>query len=439
MTKPFLQFDSQEFEIIYREYQDADSENVIALEQEASQVPRLGGLLDGGTIFNSVYDVKCKKFTDHVIIIAEAIDKNNPTIKRICGCACIGIKDIYFNKQKVKAGVLFDLRVSDKFQKRGIGTRLTTLLEETARNKGCQFLYLSVNGDNKKAISLYEKTGYNVISQRIIHRIGITKGSIEDRENTKTINHHGISQEFEFKKLEPEQVKEYYNKFYKNEDLALASFEEISSSSNYLGTYAVMAGNSNIIGGSLFKVAPSHTMGLKKLFFPVHYYAKDWFYSFWLGLLLLISYIIALNVHDSLTERFSSLRRFIGGLVFFLISFLLIMINKKINTFMLQVGNLKSRGRYIGMFYFMKDEELLKPALQFLMERMNKVCSYNHIDNITYNSDKNDKFMEVWKGKPKVRFYTYFMGKFIDKTNGLNDNLKDYKPSQFVFFDPRDI
>jgi len=50
----------------------------------------------------------------------------------------------------VTAGYIFDLRVHDSYQRLGLGYKLSQQLEEIAKEKGCSFLYLSVNSTNKK-------------------------------------------------------------------------------------------------------------------------------------------------------------------------------------------------------------------------------------------------------------------------------------------------
>ena len=216
---PFI--DTNTFDVIYRDYQPSDSEQAIALESESSQHPTLFGLVRSGTIFGEEYDIKCKKFNESVIIVAEAIDKEDNTKRRICGCACAGLKEIYYNQEKVKAGVVFALRVSEKFQKQGIGQKLTNLLEETAIKKGCEFLYLSVNGSNAKAIGLYKKCGYDVMSKRRLQRFSIKRTPIEDRNNQKTITTGNLKHNLVFDKLDEDQSRTYYNDFYKGKDLAL--------------------------------------------------------------------------------------------------------------------------------------------------------------------------------------------------------------------------
>ncbi len=443
-NQPLLKFNSKDFRIVYRAYEPADSEQAIALEEEASQHFNLFGLVGGGSIFGGDYDTKCRKFPDHVILLAEAIDNEMPEMKRVCACACLGIKEMYFNQRVVKAGILFDLRVSDKFQKRGIGSKLTNMLEEAARNKGCEFFYLSVNARNNKAISLYNKTGYDIISERTIHTQMIQKQSIEDRNNMKVVKINGDLHKLNFHKLTPDQAREHYQRFYKNKDLAVANFDELLTSREYIGTYAVTCDDNqaNMVGLSLFKIDSTNCMGLKRLFAPAHWFTKDWFYAVMCALFLLILYPIILAIHKRLTE--SSLptpaQNVLGLLSFFVIAWFCVFLHHKFNKVLCFVGKLSLTGRWIGPFAQLENQELKAAMFSFLTERMKKASSDHHVNTVTMNVDRDDPFMPLLVGKITIRFKTYFMGKYITKDqNGLPKTLKDRVKSEFMFFDPRDL
>jgi len=440
-NQPLLKFDSKDFKIIYRSYEPADSEQAISLEEEASQHFNLFGMLSGGSIFGGDYDTKCRKFPDHIILLAEAIDNEVPEMKRICACACLGIKDIYFNGKIVKAGILFDLRVSDKFQRRGIGAKLTSMLEETARNKGCEFFYLSVNGRNKKAISLYQKTGYDVISERTIHTKILPKEPIEDRNNMKVVKVNGDMHKYNFQKLSPDQAREHYNNFYKNQDLAVVNFDELLNSREYVGTYAVTCDDNpaNRVGLSLFKIDSTNAMGLKRLFAPAHYFTKDWFYSIILAIFLLILYPVIIAIHKRLVASTlpGPAQNILGLLSFFVIAWCCIFVHQKFNKLLIFISKLAPAGRFVGPFYQLENPELMNSMFEFLTQRTKKACSDNHIGTVTMNFDKNDKIFPLITGKLTIRFRTLFMGKYITKRDDVS--VKDRQISNVMFFDPRDL
>ncbi|HPO83093.1 MAG TPA: GNAT family N-acetyltransferase [bacterium] len=54
-----------------------------------------------------------------------------------------------------------NIAVYPEFRCSGLGTRLLEKVEEEAGERGCKMMVLDVEADNRGAISLYEKLGYN--------------------------------------------------------------------------------------------------------------------------------------------------------------------------------------------------------------------------------------------------------------------------------------
>ena len=59
-----------------------------------------------------------------------------------------------------------DIAVSEKFRKKGVGTKLLEHLEKVCREKNAEFITLEVRASNEKAISLYEKCGFSRVGER---------------------------------------------------------------------------------------------------------------------------------------------------------------------------------------------------------------------------------------------------------------------------------
>jgi ribosomal-protein-alanine N-acetyltransferase len=59
-----------------------------------------------------------------------------------------------------KYGRIYTLDVDDRFRRRGIATILLKTLMERLRQAGCANCFLEVKVDNDKAITLYEKMGF---------------------------------------------------------------------------------------------------------------------------------------------------------------------------------------------------------------------------------------------------------------------------------------
>ena len=63
---------------------------------------------------------------------------------------------------------VFDLRVEESYQRKGIGRAITAEAEAQAEARGVTFLYLSVNNDNRKARALYQSMGWVPGSRRAL-------------------------------------------------------------------------------------------------------------------------------------------------------------------------------------------------------------------------------------------------------------------------------
>lgn len=56
----------------------------------------------------------------------------------------------------------FGIWILDKYQNKGLGTTLTKIMLETAREKKVRKVSLGVRADNKRAVRVYEKCGFSV-------------------------------------------------------------------------------------------------------------------------------------------------------------------------------------------------------------------------------------------------------------------------------------
>jgi len=427
--------------ITYRLYTPSDDVPLIALEKEASQGNKYVRLIaDFSTIHREPFDSKCKLFPDHIIVVAEA-QRPNSAQKDLCGCACLGIKEIYFNQKKVKAGVLFDLRVSERYQRKGIGATICELIEKLAAEKGCEFIYLSVNNNNNKAIFLYTKLGYSVISHRRMGFMTTPPQSHDLIPSEVEIEHNGRPVKLKFERLTREEALDSYNKFYLNQDLALVNWKELTDSQEYIGTFvAKTEDNKNTVGMTLQRIRKSGSMGLTRFFFPATYHNKLWFVSLGLTAILIAmsgflssikEYVDSLNI-DSFWK---TLLGYIGmGLPVWLTSFVYLFINK----FVLNMAGFAFRGRYIGPFKFLEDESLLRPMLEALTKYINQIAAYQGIESVMYNRDVNCEFAKNWPSIKGFNAGPYFYAKYI-KPQPDSQDLKSWKPSAFMYFDARDL
>lgn len=59
-----------------------------------------------------------------------------------------------------------NIAVKDKFRRQGIGQKLLSTAEKTAKERNCSFISLEVRVSNTPAISLYKKLGYASVGER---------------------------------------------------------------------------------------------------------------------------------------------------------------------------------------------------------------------------------------------------------------------------------
>eukprot|EP00756_Hemistasia_phaeocysticola_P052450 Hpha_TRINITY_DN27691_c0_g1::TRINITY_DN27691_c0_g1_i1::g.57420::m.57420 len=154
--------------ITERAYRSGDSEACKGLEKKARQGKRwawLSKLLDVvfrlHFVHHAGFDEKARQYENHVIRVAEDSDT-----AQIVGVVCVGIKRVVIRGETFKAAMIFDLRVDETYQGKGIGRLLSTAAEAESTKHGVDFWYLSVNGDNTKAKTLYKSLGYHHASTR---------------------------------------------------------------------------------------------------------------------------------------------------------------------------------------------------------------------------------------------------------------------------------
>jgi ribosomal protein S18 acetylase RimI-like enzyme len=70
-----------------------------------------------------------------------------------------------------KRGFILDLLVDEQFRGRGYGKEALRLVDEKARQLGLRQIGLHVFAENKVALGLYEKAGYQVSSINMIKEL----------------------------------------------------------------------------------------------------------------------------------------------------------------------------------------------------------------------------------------------------------------------------
>jgi len=84
----------------------------------------------------------------------------------LVGVIACGIKTVWLQGNQYRCGYVYDLRVHEDYQRLGLGRRLSEEIENRCGKQGVDFLYLTVNSDNAKAKTFYQKQGFVHASHR---------------------------------------------------------------------------------------------------------------------------------------------------------------------------------------------------------------------------------------------------------------------------------
>ena len=145
-----------------RSYEPSDDEACRLLEVTASQFQHLGGLIKAAIKHHGAFDAKAYQFVDHVLIVCV----DDAQQGAVCGVIVVAIKQAWVHGKVRRCGFVFDLRVDERWQRRGIGEALAREAELRSAQAGVDYLYLSVNRSNAKALRLYQRLGWSVASAR---------------------------------------------------------------------------------------------------------------------------------------------------------------------------------------------------------------------------------------------------------------------------------
>ncbi len=128
--------------IIIRKTRLRDLEGIVALENRSFK-----------------FDLFTRK--QYHYLIAKA---NATAFVLLVGKTIAGSAIILWRKGSTKAH-LYTIAVDPSFQGRGLGRKLLEKCLQEARQQGCDRFSLEVRADNKPAIALYKKSGYEIIGR----------------------------------------------------------------------------------------------------------------------------------------------------------------------------------------------------------------------------------------------------------------------------------
>lgn len=253
--------------LVLRTYGTEDDAACKALEISASQFQSFGGLIKAAIHHKGKFDDKPRQFDDYILLACEDKSKNG----HICAVVAVAIKTALVHGSQQRCGFVFDLRVEEAYQKRGIGKAITKEAEKRAEARGCTYLYLSVNNDNRKARALYTSAGWTLASRRALvfqPLVCVRPASAMDAEVAAVGG--GVQL------LEAVEALALVTAHFAKRDLGLSAseFKVLFASHNMLGTFAASDGHGSRAVLSLWHGSSFNSFKPVRLLLPMSTWAR---------------------------------------------------------------------------------------------------------------------------------------------------------------------
>lgn len=255
--------------LVIREYQPADDESCKRLEVSASQFRPLKGLVKAAIFHLQSFNAKAAQFDQHLILVCV----DSASAGAVCGVIAVAVKTVYVSGAPTRAGYVFDVRVDEKYQRRGIGSALSAAVEQRCKAAPyhVSYLYLSVNADNAKAKALYTNFGWRVASGRRLEGTLLLSEQLASPSDSAIAARGGG-----VRKLPPEEAIPLVSAAYTGKDLALTQqgFSVILRSDLCLGTYLATDGAGSRAALTLWHSSTFTVFKPVKIFVPVSWWVK---------------------------------------------------------------------------------------------------------------------------------------------------------------------
>mmetsp|Transcript_12379 Transcript_12379/g.37473 ORF Transcript_12379/g.37473 Transcript_12379/m.37473 type:complete len:430 (-) Transcript_12379:54-1343(-) len=375
------------------------------------------------------FAAKARQFTDHFVHVC--VDTTADDF--VCGVISTGVKDVWLHGEVVRVAYLFDLRVHEAYQRRGIGARLSKIAEELVVSAGATLMYLTVNGNNEKAKALYRKLGYEIASVRrpgvaLLHPVPSTDPLvpfelIEDRERARAL----IASAFD------------------RVDNTPLDLEPILSSPSYEGTLytRLQDPNTGVIseaGLSLWNASRGSSLEFERVILPASLWRNPavqlaFFFAWLCGVLYWLS--LAFTLYSS------GARLLLCGWILVTLGTTLWVFPMTVFLFQLIASNLTPADRSIP------NESKLRGRLfapwqrgprgpEFLRNLVNHSMRIQRQSGYALNVVNVDAKTSLAPYLPKSRFTTFFMQRALSESDtSSSSSLQRFDPD--AFHDPRDI
>lgn len=111
--------------------------------------------------------------TDFEVLLPEGLNTNNQYLLSVVyDNEDIGYLWLHlFDVKEEKKCFIYDINIKDTFRGQGLGTKTMECIEEYCKNKDVESIGLHVFGHNKRAVSLYNKMGFETTNYRMEKRL----------------------------------------------------------------------------------------------------------------------------------------------------------------------------------------------------------------------------------------------------------------------------
>jgi GNAT superfamily N-acetyltransferase len=234
-------------DLVFREYYATAEDDAACkqLEVSASQFQYANGLFRAALVHYQRFNSKARQYKSGHLVLLCCLPEGDFTV----GVVVVAYKQAFVHGRERKVGYVNDLRVDERCQGRGIGKALQLEVQSRAAAAGCEYLYLSVNAENKKARRLYTSLNWTAASPR---QLSVTPLLFPAR--VPPADAAAAARAGGARYVDKEAALELTARYYSARDLGLAKSEwsMIFGSPLYLGTFSCAAADGSVAALSLW-------------------------------------------------------------------------------------------------------------------------------------------------------------------------------------------
>eukprot|EP00743_Colponemidia_sp_Colp-15_P004874 GILK01005252.1.p1 GENE.GILK01005252.1~~GILK01005252.1.p1 ORF type:complete len:402 (+),score=57.16 GILK01005252.1:50-1255(+) len=241
--------------VVVREYSPTSAEDAKKMEQLEKDCSNKSVVFQVHKVYQNGFHFKAQQFEGFHILYAEDTQTG-----QACGSVSTGMKTVKLDGKLTKVAYLFDVRVRKLNRRQGIAEKLSKAAEELCLKDGAVFMYLTVNGDNKIAYRLYEKTGFiNASNREIVCSLLTTRVPLPLPLSSARVE-----------KVSHDEAAHFVKQMYADLDMAPPDVHTFLKHPRNIGTY-VCRDKDSAAGISLWHAQPLFDFDFHRVVIPAHW------------------------------------------------------------------------------------------------------------------------------------------------------------------------